>query len=221
MCVSNCGTDIIMSAPAPSQMRIAYFGAWNRNRPCLRMNVDFIDTSKYTHIHFAFAELTPTFEVVVSHVQDEWDRFLAMKGVKKIISFGGWDFSVYEPTYRILCDAVKPQNREAFRKNVVDFVNTHNLDGVDLDWEYPGAPDMPIIPAGNPSEGLDYSIWLKSVRTSLSSSKSVSFAAPASYWYLKAFPISTMASYIDYVVYMTYDLHGMFLITQADSGTQI
>ncbi|KAK0661204.1 hypothetical protein QBC41DRAFT_368572 [Cercophora samala] len=208
-CVSNCGNEIIKSPPPASQLRIAYFEAWNGNRPCLRMNVDQIDTSKYTHIHFAFAELTPSFEVVISHVQGEWDRFMTMTDVKKIISFGGWDFSVKPGTYRILRDAVKPANREVFRKNVVDFVNRHNLDGVDLDWEYPGAPDnMPT--AGDPIEGLDYSIWLKSVRDTLPSSKTVSFAAPASYWYLKAFPISTMASYIDYVVYMTYDLHGQW-----------
>ncbi|KAK4663433.1 hypothetical protein QC763_608300 [Podospora pseudopauciseta] len=208
-CVSNCGNEIIKSSPPADQMRIAYFEAWNGNRPCLRMNVNQIDTSRYTHIHFAFAEVSPTFEVVISHVQDEWDRFMTMTDVKKIISFGGWDFSVKEGTYRILRDAVKPANREVFRKNVVDFVNKYNLDGVDLDWEYPGAPDnMPT--AGDPVEGLDYSTWLKSVRSTLPSSKTVSFAAPASYWYLKAFPISTMASYIDYVVYMTYDLHGQW-----------
>lgn len=33
-------------------------------------------------------------------------------------------------------------------------------------------------------------------------------AAPASYWYLKAFPIADMAKEVDYIVYMTYDLHG-------------
>ncbi|KAK4208635.1 glycoside hydrolase superfamily [Rhypophila decipiens] len=215
MCVSNCGTDIIMSPPAASQMRIAYFSAWNANRPCLNMNVDQIPTGWYTHIHFAFAELTPAFEVDISHVQDEWDRFMAMKGIKKIVSFGGWDFSVLPGTYKILRDAIKAENRETFRRNVVNFVNQYNLDGVDLDWEYPGAPDMPIIPAGDPEEGMDYSIWLRSIRDSLPPSKSVSFAAPASFWYLKTFPISTMASYIDYVVYMTYDLHG-----QWDAGNQ-
>lgn len=36
----------------------------------------------------------------------------------------------------------------------------------------------------------------------------LSMAAPASYWYLKAFPIHNMSSYVDYIVYMTYDLHG-------------
>jgi hypothetical protein len=38
----------------------------------------------------------------------------------------------------------------------------------------------------------------------------VSIAAPASYWYLRAFPIATIASKIDYIVYMTYDLHGQW-----------
>lgn len=41
-------------------------------------------------------------------------------------------------------------------------------------------------------------------------SKSVSIAAPASYWYLKAFPIDRIANVIDYIVYMTYDLHGQW-----------
>lgn len=38
---------------------------------------------------------------------------------------------------------------------------------------------------------------------------------PASYWYLKGFPVETMANNLDYVVYMTYDLHG-----QWDYGNQ-
>jgi GH18 family chitinase len=38
--------------------------------------------------------------------------------------------------------------------------------------------------------------------------KEISVAAPASYWYLKGFPIKLMASVCDYIVYMTYDLHG-------------
>lgn len=36
----------------------------------------------------------------------------------------------------------------------------------------------------------------------------LSIAAPASYWYLKAFPIKKMAPLLDYIVFMTYDLHG-------------
>ena len=48
------------------------------------------------------------------------------------------------------------------------------------------------------------------LKASLGSSRSVSFAAPASYWYLKAFPVALMARSLDYIVYMTYDLHGQW-----------
>ena len=136
--VSNCGMSIVKGSPPASKIYIAYFEAWNNNRPCLNMDVDMIDTSKYTHIHFAFAEVTRDFKVDISKVNDQFERFKAMSGVKKIISFGGWDFSALPGTYSILREAVKPENREKFKNSVVDFVNEHNLDGVDLDWEYPG-----------------------------------------------------------------------------------
>ena len=40
--------------------------------------------------------------------------------------------------------------------------------------------------------------------------KTVSIAAPASYWYLKAFPIASISKVVDYIVFMTYDLHGQW-----------
>lgn len=38
----------------------------------------------------------------------------------------------------------------------------------------------------------------------------MSIAAPASYWYLKGFPIANISDVVDYIVYMTYDLHGQW-----------
>jgi GH18 family chitinase len=63
--------------------------------------------------------------------------------------------------------------------------------------------------------GLYYYRLLSSVKSAVGSSKSVSFAAPASFWYLRAYPIKQMAQELDYIVYMTYDLHG-----QWDSGNK-
>jgi GH18 family chitinase len=40
--------------------------------------------------------------------------------------------------------------------------------------------------------------------------KTVSIAAPASYWYLKQFPIAQISKVVDYIVFMTYDLHGQW-----------
>tara|TARA_R110002060_G_scaffold65660_1_gene74670 strand:+ start:625 stop:951 length:327 start_codon:yes stop_codon:yes gene_type:complete len=57
---------------------------------------------------------------------------------------------------------------------------------------------------------MDYYNTLVQLKSKLGSGKSVSFAAPASYWYLKAFPIELMGAALDYIIYMTYDLHGQW-----------
>jgi GH18 family chitinase len=69
------------------------------------------------------------------------------------------------------------------------------------------APDIPDITSDDPVNGVNYFRLLSSVNTAIGSSKSVSLAAPASYWYLKSFPIKNMARELDYIIYMTYDLH--------------
>ncbi|KID93428.1 Glycoside hydrolase, subgroup, catalytic core, partial [Metarhizium majus ARSEF 297] len=209
-CISNCGRSIIRGPRPARKINIAYFEAWNHKRSCLTMDVTQIDTTKYSHIHFAFAEVTRDFDVDISKVQEQFDMFKTMTGVKKIISFGGWDFSTLPDTYNILREAVQPVNRNKFKNNIIAFVNQHGLDGVDLDWEYPGAPDIPDIPADDPQNGLNYYKLLSLVKSELGGSKSVSFAAPSSYWYLKAFPIILMAKSLDYIVFMTYDLHGQW-----------
>ncbi|KAJ3492170.1 hypothetical protein NLG97_g5467 [Lecanicillium saksenae] len=210
-CISNCGRDIVGSPSAPEKpLRIGYFEAWNHNRNCLTMDVSDINTNDYTHIHFAFATVTEDFRLDISQVQEQFEGFKKLTGVKRIISLGGWDFSALPGTFHVLRDAVKAENRPQFVKNLVSFVQDHGLDGIDIDWEYPGAPDIPDIPSDDPHNGLNYLLVLNSVKSYLGGSKSVSFAAPASYWYLKAFPVALMSKRLDYIVFMTYDLHGQW-----------
>ncbi|KAL4937116.1 hypothetical protein BDV06DRAFT_227257 [Aspergillus oleicola] len=209
-CVSNCGMEIVNNDEPPSEFaHVAYFEAWNPDRPCLHMDVTDIDTQKYTHIHFSFADITPEFTVDVSKIEDQFNMMKTMTGINRILSFGGWAFSTEAPTYTIFRDGVTPENRETFAQNVVDFINEHELEGVDFDWEYPSAPDIPGVPAGIKEEGEQYLEFLKLVK-SLLPDKSVSIAAPASYWYLKGFPMQEIGEVVDYIIYMTYDLHGQW-----------
>jgi len=57
------------------------------------------------------------------------------KGVKVSIAVGGWmnNESPQSPSYASAAGA----NRSTFVNNLTNFVNTHNLDGIDIDWEYP------------------------------------------------------------------------------------
>ncbi len=113
-------------------------------------------------------------------------------------------------TYATFRNAVSAANREAFASNLANFVTQWNLDGVDIDWEYPGEQDIKDIPPDSVDDGNNLAAFLVLLREKLGSSKSLSIAAPASFWYLRGFPIASMATTLDYLVYMTYDLHGQW-----------
>ncbi|KAI8168833.1 glycoside hydrolase family 18 protein [Colletotrichum sp. SAR 10_70] len=150
--VQNCCMELETGSPQAQFMKVGYYEAWNHQRPCPYMTPQQIPSS-YTHIHFSFTDITP--------------------------SFGA----------------------------CVDFVLTHGLDGMDFDWEYPDQPDIPGIPPGDPQEAEDYLEFVKIFREKMPGDKTVSIAAPASYWYLKQFLIAEMSEHLDYIIYMTYDLH--------------
>ncbi|GLA97771.1 hypothetical protein AtubIFM61612_001995 [Aspergillus tubingensis] len=230
-CISNCGTDIVFDGNGfdDHPVLVGYYEAFQNSRPCLNLDVTAINNTvqwggqqgshsstfsqAWDHIHFAFANITESFEVDVSSVQDEFEQFRKFKSAgkkPKVLSFGGWSFSTDLDSYAIFRKGVTDEQRSLFASNVAKFADDNDLDGLDFDWEYPGAPDIPGIPAGDPGDGDRYLQFLKEVRDKLSSEKTLSIAAPASYWYLKGFPIANISSVVDYIVYMTYDLHGQW-----------
>ncbi|KAL3462744.1 glycoside hydrolase superfamily [Aspergillus heterothallicus] len=212
-CISNCGTDIISTdVYRPFPLRIGYFENWNLNRPCANMDISkMTEDGYYTHVHWAFGNITESWEVDVSGAQEQFDGLLKLENIERIISFGGWGFSTDTYTHNIFRTGVRDGNRQTLAANVVNFVVDNDLDGVDFDWEYPGAQDIPGIDPDNLDSGENYAEFLKLVRSQLPSEKSMSMALPASYWYLKGFdPLTQFDDYIDYYVYMTYDLHGQW-----------
>ena len=210
-CISNCGMDIVNNgSPPPSFRSIGYFEAFDQQRPCLRMDVTRIPSGKYTHVHFAFATVDKSMGVDVTKSSDQFSKFTKMTGFSKILSFGGWTFSTDPATFQNFRDATNAKNRDNFVNNLVNYLKSYELDGLDFDWEYPGAPDIPDITPGSPDEGANYLAFLKLLKSKMPSGKTISIALPASYWYLPAYPVSSMAAYVDYFIYMTYDLHGQW-----------
>lgn len=210
-CISNCGTEIVNNSSPPKEARhIAYFEAWNRERPCLYMDISEIDLNTYTDIHFAFVDLNEDYTVSTRLVQTQFDKFKAVKGARRIAAFGGWTASTHPSTFHIFRNGVLPENRLVLATNLAAFIVENDLDGIDIDWEYPAAQDMPDIPSADPLEGNYYRDFLAILRLKLPVAKSISIAAPASYWYLRGFPIADIAKIVNYIVYMTYDLHGQW-----------
>jgi GH18 family chitinase len=209
-CISNCGMDVVKGS-GTGAIKIAYYEGYNLKRDCLFQDAFQIDTSQFTHVHFGFGTLTPSFDVETGDMLSTYNfgEFKKISGVKKILSFGGWDFSTMPDTYQIFRNGVKPANRLALAQKIATFIKHNNLDGVDIDWEYPGAPDLPEYDPGTKEDGPNYLAFLV-VLKNLLPGKSISIAAPASYWYLKQFPLAQISKIVDYIVYMTYDLHGQW-----------
>ncbi|RAK80256.1 glycoside hydrolase [Aspergillus fijiensis CBS 313.89] len=207
VCISNCGTEMVLNSPPTTYRSIAYYKGYNVQRPCLYQNVSQIDTSIYTHIYFSFGALSSSYIVQIPDKTTlfEFTRFTQIQGAKRILSIGGWAFSTDPSTYMIFREGVTAANRLTMATNIANFIKEYDLDG---------APDIPGIPAASPDDGDNYLAFLAILRNLLDD-REVTIAAPSSYWYLKGFPIKKMAPLLDCIIYMTYDLHG-----QWDSDSQ-
>ena len=144
--------SIFQSGPPKQFIKLGYFEGFNLGRECLNMDATQIDPS-YTHIHFAFGMISPSFEISQENnlAEFQFQQFKKLKGPKRIISFGGWVFSAEAPNYPIFRNGVKAANREKLANNLVKYVVDNGLDGLDLDWEYPsvslGRHAPPHLPA--------------------------------------------------------------------------
>ncbi|KAJ5646513.1 glycoside hydrolase [Penicillium lividum] len=211
-CISNCGTDITNNSDGPDEFfALGYFEAFNTNREYLTMEVYSIDTSQYTHIMYAFRLISSDYSISINSSQSEqFNQFLGLTDVKKIVSFGGWDFSTSVDTYMIFREGVTSDNRETLAQNIADFISSNGIDGVDFDWEYPGEPDIDSIPAGSDDNSTNYLAFLKELRSLIDDDITISITIPACFWYLQAFPVADLNDVVDFFIYMTYDLHGQW-----------
>ena len=96
---------------------------------------DIIPYDKLTHINYSF--LTPKSDGTFNPLNNSWKlkQIVAtahQRAVKVSISVGGWG---WDAQFEEL--AASPQTRSAFVQNLKALVDEFQLDGVDVDWEYP------------------------------------------------------------------------------------
>lgn len=169
--------------PGPASFEhVGYYESFHIDRPCNFMSIADIPDA-YTIVHWAFGYITDDLTASISPYEADWADFKAARGFKRIISFGGWAFSTEQSSYYIFREGVSPENRQRFADNMIDFVVSEGLDGVDFDWEYPGAPDSQGegIPIDGPERALEYLEFLKLVRAGLPSGLTIGMEAPASF----------------------------------------
>lgn len=172
-----------------------------------------ISAKKMTHVNYAFANIKDG-KIIMGNPKDE-DRLKKINSLKDtnpdlkiLISVGGWSWSGG------FSEAVATKiARERFANSGLSFLREHKLDGIDLDWEYPGQPG-----AGNPHTPADtdnFTSILKLFRKKLDSLGHVdqknyllSIATAANQKYLDHVEINDIHPFLDFINIMSYDYQG-------------
>lgn len=186
---------------------IAYVGGYNG-----LVDVDKISVEKITHINYAFVNVVEGKAVLTNLATDSINfrklNLLKEKSpdLKILISLGGWSWSGN------FSDAVlTPEARETFAESAVNIMRDYNLDGVDIDWEYP-AMEGDVGNIYRPEDKQNYTLVFEVLRKKLdvlseTTKKSylLTTAVGGSQSFIDNTEMDKVQSYLDYVNIMTYD----------------
>ena len=168
---------------------------------------------KLTHINFAFIGINADLEcdfvegddpastsATIAELQElkSWNPKL-----KTLFSIGGWaesnDASSTVDRYR---DAFKPENIDNFVSSCVDFMEQHDFDGIDIDWEYPRSEDVENFVSG-----------LEEFRDALDDrgdNEQLTIAGAGGAFFMSRYyhMLPEIVENLDFINLMTYDLNG-------------
>jgi len=118
-------------------------------------------------------------------------------GIRVVLSLGGWhDDSTFWNTYSEAASTDK--NRKMVAQSILYTMEKYQLDGIDMDWEYPGTKDK-----------TNFSLLMKEIYITLKEKDEnyiISGAFPYGSYIANRIDIPTLNNYIDYYNLMTYDM---------------
>ena len=107
--------------------------------PSWQGEADALQYTRLTHINYAFVVPSPSGDGSLGSVENPSKLKQIVEqghahGVKVSIAVGGWT-DLKNSGFELL--SASPAGRETFVDTVLKFLDAYNLDGVDIDWEYP------------------------------------------------------------------------------------
>lgn len=178
-------------------------------------DVNVNDADRLTHIIYAFARIDEHGELYFpdpdgpAHIK----RLVQLKSetpyLKVLVSIGGWGADHFSDA------ALTERSRSEFAEQVEELINAHSLDGVDIDWEYPGQPGPGIV--YREEDKVNFTRLLKAIRDRLDEMGEakgrkfpgylLTIAASDSKKYLENTEMDTLHHFVDHINLMSYDFY--------------
>jgi len=205
---ASCFVSIATAAVSPSDPSfrvVAYVASWSIPTA--------IRAEKITDLNFAFARIDANGNVGFERAESATglQSLVALKKknprLRLIVSIGGWMADGFSDA------ALTEASRRRFSSSAVELVRRHSLDGLDIDWEYPGQGVAGI--RYRPQDKQNFTLLLKTLREQLDAASDaagrkgreryVLTIASADREYFEHTEMSRLHVYLDWINVMSYD----------------
>lgn len=180
-----------------NRLTFGYYSSWN----FFGYSTEIIESIDV--INLCFAYVSPTFNISMTSLYHYMDQVLEAHsyGIRVVLSVQG-----YGSDGQNFSNAAKTEEgRKLLAKNMLDTCIKYNLDGIDIDWEYPG------FNTGTPTsiDRPNYTLLMKEIYNTLKAYDSTllfTAAIPGGPYTPSRFELNKVHNYLDYIHVMTYDL---------------
>ena len=161
-----------------------------------------------THIIFSFTNVIDN-QMQFKHAEngEKLHQLVAQRkkhpNLKVMIACGGWGADGFSDMSH------SPENRRKFVQSVVEFNKKYDLDGLDIDWEYPAIPAAGT--GARPEDKQNFTLLMKELREGLNTlerEQTLTFASAGWKRYYENVELEKVMQYVDYMNIMTYDQVG-------------
>lgn len=169
---------------------VAYVTSWSQVMP---------DPFCMTHINYAFGGVNKAFNGVDISNPGRLRAIVRLKAqnpsLRVMLSIGGWGSGRFSEM------VTDPHLRQLFCEDCRRIVDDYGLDGIDIDWEYPGNPGGGISYA--PTDKDNFSLLMRDLRQALGTDRLLTLATAATGGF---YDFPAFVEYVDFVNMMTYDM---------------
>lgn len=202
-----CFRAVGAASPPPHPVIVAY--VFPRDNPILQGE---IAAQKLTRINYAFANIQDGRIVNgYSHDDENLAALVALKqqnsSITVLVSVGGW---LWSGGFSDM--ALSKESRAIFIASVADYVSGHHLDGLDIDWEFPGMQG--VTNHFRPEDKQNYTLLLKELRSRFDKLEKelrrplyITIATGAGSDWLSHTEMNKVVKYVDTVNLMAYDYY--------------